>query len=216
MPRRRSEDRHQDTAPRDRRALGSETGDELLDVLAAFHNPTRRWLVELLSVEGPAAVGQLATRTGLAAGSVSHHLGVLHRYGFVEPAPELARDTRESWWRIRPRRLSWDSSDFVSGTVGRRIAATAEAENFRHHVRAVQQWLAAAPTQPEELRRAATATDTLESATVEQMHDLGERLTEVVLAWSAQCRADAADNPGARRHPVRVGVRVFPSGPVKP
>ncbi len=60
----------------------------------AFHHPTRRWLAELLEIEGPASVGQLAARTGLAVGSVSHHLKALHRTGFIEPAPDLARDTQ--------------------------------------------------------------------------------------------------------------------------
>jgi DNA-binding transcriptional ArsR family regulator len=216
MPRRTAADRHVDTAPTDVDALGAESGAALLEALSAFHHPTRRWICELLAVEGPATVGQLARRTGLAVGSVSHHLGVLHRHGFAEPAPELARDTRESWWRSRPRRLSWDASDFVSGTVARRLAATAEAENFRHHVRAVQQWLATSQDAPEELRRAATATDTLEQATLEQMRDLGARLTEVVLTWSEECREDARSRPDAERYPVRVGTRVFPSAPVKP
>ena len=216
MPRRTAAERHAGTTPIDADALGLESGTALLEVLSAFHHPTRRWLCELLSVEGPATVGQLGHRTGLAVGSVSHHLGVLHRHGFVEPAPELARDTRESWWRSRPRRLSWDASDFVAGTVARRVAATAEAENFRHHVRAVQQWLATSEDAPEELRRAATATDTLEQATLEQMRDLGAQLTEVVLTWSERCRADARAHPDAERYPVRVGTRVFPSAPVKP
>ena len=136
MPRRTALERHTASTPTDTDGLGSETGHALLDVLTAFHHPTRRWLCELLAVEGPATVGQLARRTGLAVGSVSHHLGTLHRYGFVEPAPELARDTRESWWRSRPRQLSWDAADYGEGTVARRIASTAEAENFRHHVRA--------------------------------------------------------------------------------
>ena len=81
----------------------------------AFHHPIRRWLTELLGVEGPANVGQLAARTGLAVGSVSHHLKVLHRQDLIEPAPDLARDTRESWWRLKPRPMSWSVEDFDEG-----------------------------------------------------------------------------------------------------
>lgn len=215
MPRRTATERHAATSPTDA-GVGSETGSALLDVLTAFHHPTRRWLCELLSVEGPATVGRLASRTGLAVGSVSHHLGTLHRYGFVEPAPELARDTRESWWRSRPRQVSWDATDFGEGTVARRIASTAEAENFRHHVRAVNRWLAEGESAPVEVRRAAVATDTLVTATVDQMADLGRRLTDLVVAWGEDCRADARDRPDAERLPVRVSARVFPSGPAKP
>ncbi|WP_147063838.1 ArsR/SmtB family transcription factor [Terrabacter aerolatus] len=216
MPRRRASERHLPTSPVTTGEVGGETGNALLDVLTAFHHPTRRWLCELLAVEGPATVGMLARRTDLAVGSVSHHLGTLHRHGFVEPAPELARDTRESWWRSRPRQVSWESTDYGDGTVARRIAATAEAENFRHHVRAVQRWLAEGESAAPEVRRAAVATDTLMAATVEQMAELSRRFTELVVEWSEECRADAGVHPGAERLPVRVSARVFPSGPVKP
>jgi DNA-binding transcriptional ArsR family regulator len=215
MPRRPASERHTTTSPASDE-LGSETGNALLDVLTAFHHPTRRWLCELLAVEGPAPVGLLARRTGLAVGSVSHHLGTLHRYGFVEPAPELARDTRESGWRSRPRQLSWDATDYGQGTVARRIASTAEAENFRHHVRAVQRWLAEGESAPAEVRHASVATDSLVAATVDQMGELSRRLTELVVEWSEECRADARTRPDAARLPVRVSARVFPSGPVKP
>lgn len=216
MPRRTATERHAHTSPDAPDRLGSETGTELLDVLTAFHHPTRRWLCELLVVDGPATVGHLARRGGLAVGSVSHHLGVLHRHGFVEPAPDLARDTRESWWRSRRRQVSWDATDYGEGTVARRIAATAEAENFRHHVRAVQRWLTDGETAPPEVRHAAVATDSLVPATVEQMGELSRRLTALVVEWSEECRADAEAHPASPRLPVRVSARVFPSGPVAP
>ena len=214
MTRRTAELRHRDSRPA--RTPGAESGSELLDVLIAFHHPTRRWLCELLSAEGPANVGGLAARTGLAVGSVSHHLKALHRHGFVEPAPDLARDTRESWWRIAPRNLSWLAEDFTAGTMGRRVAQDAEVANFRHQVRAVQQWMAAAPGLPPEWRRAATSTDVFVPATAEQTADLARRLTELVMDWSLACRQDAEQRPDAVRRPVRAHARVFPSGPVAP
>ena len=114
MTRRTAEERHR---------IEQGVSTELMDVLVALHHPTRRWLAELLWVEGPATVGRLAARTGLAVGSVSHHLKPLHQQGFIEPAPELARDTRESWWRTTPRNLSWSVEDFEPDSLGRRVAA---------------------------------------------------------------------------------------------
>ena len=113
VTRRTADQRHLDSAPR--------SHDDLLDVLMAFHHPTRRWLAELLEIEGPASVGRLAARTGLAVGSVSHHLKALHRHGFIEPAPDLARDTRESWWRVR-RPLSLERRGLRGRHAGRRVA----------------------------------------------------------------------------------------------
>jgi predicted ArsR family transcriptional regulator len=214
MTRRTAERRHQESAPTS--STGQESGDELLDVLMAFHHPTRRWLAELLEIEGPASVGRLAGRTGLAVGSVSHHLKSLHRQGFIEPAPELAQDTRESWWRSVRRPLTWSADDFETGTAGRRIADAAEAENFRHQVRAIGQWLGHTQQVDAEWRRAASSTDTVIPATRAQLGDLAERLRDVTEAWGRECLQDRDDRPGESRLPIRVILRAFPTGPVRP
>ena len=109
MTRRTAQDRHADSAPAD--SAWPPEGTALIDALVAIHHPTRRRLYEVLRAQGPCSVGRLVELTGLAPGSVSHHLKPLHRSGFVEPAPELARDTRESWWRGHQRSLSWSSED---------------------------------------------------------------------------------------------------------
>jgi DNA-binding transcriptional ArsR family regulator len=207
MPRKTAHERH---------LLEPDSTTELMDVLIALHHPTRRWLVELLWVEGPATVGRLAARTGLAVGSVSHHLKPLHRQGFIEPAPDLARDTRESWWRVTPRNLSWSVEDFEPDSLGRRVADQAEVENFRYQVRATQQWLKEMADAPQEWRRAAGATDSLVSATVDQLADLHHRLGDVLSEWSRECMDDAKQRPDAVRRHVRTLIRCFPSKPVRP
>jgi hypothetical protein len=58
--------------------------------------------------------------------------------------------------------------------------------------------------------------DTLALATVEQLDDLGDRLTALVVEWSRECAADARARPDAVRRPVRAIARAFPSGPVRP
>ena len=199
-----------------RHQTDTETSHELIDVLIALHHPTRRWLLELLWVDGPATVGRLAARTGLAVGSVSHHLKPLHRQGFIEPAPDLARDTRESWWRVTPRNLTWSIDDFEPDSLDRRVAYQAEVENFRHQVRATQQWLKEMPDAPVEWRGAAGATDSLVNATVEQLADLHRRLGEALSEWSRECMDDEKHRPGAVRRHVRTLIRCFPSRPVRP
>ena len=214
MTRRTAVERHLASTPRP--APERDPSDELAELLVAFHHPIRRWLTELLSVEGPANVGQLAAHTGLAVGSVSHHLKVLHGQDLIEPAPDLARDTRESWWRLKPRSMSWSVEDFDEGTLGRRVAQTAEAENFRFQVRAMQDWLRRAPGETAGWRTAANSIDTYVPATEAQVRDFARRLGEVVRAWSDECMADTAENPDVERRPVRAIARVFPSEPVRP
>lgn len=212
MPRRTAAERHLDSAPEP----GSDRGSALVDLLVAYHHPIRRWLTELLTLGGPANVGQLAARTGLAVGSVSHHLKVLHRQDLVEPAPELARDTRESWWRMRDRPITWSVDDFEEGSLGRRVAEAAEGENFRHQVRAVGGWLNRQPHDEPEWRRAAESVDSVAYATVEQLADLGDRLTRLVVDWHRACVDDQRAHPDAVRRPVRAIARAFPSEPVRP
>jgi predicted ArsR family transcriptional regulator len=214
MTRRTAAERHRDSAPQ--HSSAQDSGDDLLGVLMAFHHPTRRWLAELLEIEGPASVGRLAARTGLAVGSVSHHLKPLHRHGFIEPAPDLAHDTRESWWRSVRRPLTWSADDFASGTGARRIADAAEAENFRHQVRAVGQWLTRAHEVDAAWRRVASSTDTVVPATRDQLEDLAERMRELITTWSAECLEDQVARAETERLPVRVVARAFPSGPVRP
>ena len=184
----------------------------------AFHHPIRRWLTELLGVEGPANVGQLAARTGLAVGSVSHHLKVLHQQDLIEPAPELARDTRESWWRLKPRSMTLERRGLrARAPSGGGWPQTAEAENFRFQVRAMQDWLRRAADETPGWRTAANSVDTYVPATEEQVRDFGRRLSELVTRLVGGVhggRRRAPRRPSAG--PVRAIARVFPSEPVRP
>ena len=133
MSRRTAADRHRDSAP-------ARSGPELIDQLVAYHHPTRQRILEALSLRGPASVGTIAEQCGLAPGSVSHHLKPLHRAGFVEPAPELAADTRASWWRLARTSVSYDATDYPDGSRAREVVALAEKANDERHVRAIQAW----------------------------------------------------------------------------
>ncbi len=112
-----------------------------LDVLTALHHPVRRRILELLTLEGPATVGTIAAGLGQQVGSVSHHLKTLERVGFAEPAPDLARDRRESWWRSVPRRVSWSVTDFAGSPGDLLVAEAAERSNLAHHADKVTSWL---------------------------------------------------------------------------
>src|SRR4051794_7163950 len=179
MPRRTAAERHLHSRPQDQ-----DPSEELAALLIAFHHPVRRWLTELLSVEGPANVGQLAARTGLAVGSGSPPPKGPHQRGLIEAAPELAHDTRESWWRLKPRSMTWSVEDFEEGTLGRRVAQTAEAENLRFQMRAMHDWLRRAPTETTGWRSAANSVDTYVWATQDQVRDFAERLSALVSVWS--------------------------------
>jgi hypothetical protein len=112
--------------------------------------------------------------------------------------------------------MSWSVDDFDEGSLGRRVAETAEMENLRFQVRAMQEWLRRSGDETPEWRAAAYSTDTYVPATEEQVRDFARRLGDLVRDWSQECMAAAEMDPDARRRPVLAIARVFPSAPVRP
>ncbi len=211
MPRKIAVERHTDSAPPDDLPDRPE-GAALIDALLALHHPVRRRIFEILTNDGPATVGQLADRLGIAVGSVSHHLKPMHKIGFIEPAPDLARDTRESWWRGKNRRLSWSNEDYLDGSFARQVADAAERANLEYLNAATVQWMRTRDELPP-VWREGLATDTFVPATPDQLEDLKNRVTALADEWSREVRADAVEHPDVERRPVRFIARIFPSEP---
>lgn len=211
MPRKTAAERHTDSAPHGE-TPDLPQGAALIDALLAVHHPVRRRIYEILTKDGPATVGQLADRLGIAVGSVSHHLKPMHKVGFIEPAPELARDTRESWWRGNNRRLSWSNKDYADGSFARQVADAAERANLEYLNAATVRWMRTRDELPPQWREGLTH-DNFVAATPAQMEDLKQRVTALTDAWNREVRADAVEHPDEERRPVRFIACVFPSEP---
>ena len=76
-------------------ATGREAEDQLSRTLAALADPTRRSILEQLSL-GPASVAQLAKPYDMSQPAVSKHIKVLEAAGLVSQEPGS---------RLGPRRL---------------------------------------------------------------------------------------------------------------
>lgn len=203
MTRRTAAQRRQDLSDPDH-AEWPPTGEALAAAIAALAHPRRRQLVDHLVSHGPASVGVLARSAQMAVGSASYHLGVLARAGFIAPAPHLAGDTRESWWRAASRSLQWSEGAFASGSAGQRLTQLASQANLDYLLTAVQRWRRT----PAERDWDGTVSDALTLATTAQSRDLGRRLATVMAEWAAECRADLREHPEAPRRPIRAVARV--------
>jgi len=202
--RRTADQRHADTAP-------SPEGPEVIEQLIAYYHPTRQKILETISVHGPASVGMIADRLGIAPGSVSHHLKPLHRAGFVEPAPELAADTRASWWRLARTSVSYDALDYPPGSRAREVVGLAEKANDDRHVAAMRTWRTRRHELPGAWRRAGGSSDTGIAATAEQVEDLLTRVNEVFRTWASEVHDDQQVHPDADRRHVLAFAHVVPS-----
>jgi DNA-binding transcriptional ArsR family regulator len=163
------------------------TNDEIasrqagIDTIAAMTHPVRRRLIDLLSADGPATVGMLADKTGERVGSISHHLKVLASNRLILEAPELARDRRESWWRIAKGSWSWSITNFEGDPAGELVARTAEEQQLAANFEKARAWYASRDDYDPAWAQAASVTTSWIRATPVELTELGQRLNQVVL-----------------------------------
>ncbi|MFJ9692092.1 ArsR/SmtB family transcription factor [Kitasatospora sp. NPDC101183] len=154
-------------------------------VLAALTHPLRRRLIDLLKVDGPATVGQLAGRTGQAVGNVSHHLKVLAESTLIEEAPELARDRRERWWRLADRELAWARADFDGDPVSEAVADAAGSILLERQVELVRAWALRRSGYPAAWQDGcAISTQSWLRLTPEEARELAADLHAVIQKWA--------------------------------
>ncbi|HEY7667608.1 MAG TPA: winged helix-turn-helix domain-containing protein [Actinomycetota bacterium] len=171
--------------------------------MRALTHPLRLELLGLLRADGPATATVLADRTGVSTPLASYHLRRLATHGFIEEAPELARDGRERVWRARHERTSWSTTEWLD-TPERAAAEAAFGRTIvRRHLRAVEAWMDAAASWPRRWVDATEMSDWLLELTPAEMRELREELKATVERYAAR-----APKRGAER--VLAIVQVFP------
>ncbi|MGW9195039.1 ArsR/SmtB family transcription factor [Micromonospora chersina] len=176
-------------------------------VLAALAHPLRRRLMDVLKVYGPCPVGLLAERTGQAPANVSHHLKVLAAADLVVEAPELARDRRERWWRLRAPAVRWSNTEFDADPAARAVADAASSLNLDRHVALVRAWYAAADQAHAAWGDGPFSTDKWLHLTPAELAQLSQEVTDLFARW-----ADRPDD-GQRREPVFLFAHGVPGQP---
>lgn len=94
--------------------------DRILDVsdpvaLRALAHPMRLRLLRLVREHGPVTGAELAAQLGESTASVSYHLSVLARHGFVEPDPTPGATRRHKPWRTTYDQLRMTSDSSSDG-----------------------------------------------------------------------------------------------------
>lgn len=222
-----TDDESPDDQSPDDQSIDDQSGDESsptgtakntlrsADALAAVANPARGRIIDVLSATGPGTASSLGEATGLAVGSVSHHLKVLAGAGIVEPAPEMARDRRERWWRLVTGGFRWSTPDFADDPVGAAAESAAAHHTLQHQLERTRDWLALDPADAavDGWSAAAFATQTWLTLTPAETTRLAGEIEEVLARWHAgeDDRRRRDDRPDAR--PVLCYARAFPSTP---
>jgi hypothetical protein len=182
------------------------------EVLKGLAQPVRQRLWRLLVQLGPCTVKTLTERTGRDPGQVSYHLRELAKRGWVEHAPELARDRRESWWRSVPGQTKWAIEDFPT-PEGKAIVAHLHGQTvmdqfhrLRHFTQTYDQWSA-------DWWRASVSSQTFPFLTPEEAQTMVAELGEVLARWTEVGRQARENGDTERRKPYFLFLHGFPENP---
>lgn len=171
--------------------------------MRALAHPLRLRLLGLLRTDGPSTATALAERLGVSPALASYHLRQLASRGFIEEAPDLARDGKERWWRAAHERTSWSTVEFLD--TPERVAAEQAlgAEIVRAHADRAMQWVWDAATWPSEWVDASDMSDLIVELTPEELKEMREELHATMEWWSNRPPREGAG-------PVHVVLQLLP------
>lgn len=165
--------------------------------LRAISHPTRLAILEILDIDGTATATRCAELTGESVASCSYHLGILAKYGFVEPADGKGR---EKPWRLLQREQNWTSEGMDPEGE---LAVEALTETFIDHT--AEQMKAAmrrSGREPEPWRRANGSSGATAHLTLDEALALRDELLAIVNRYQERSIDPALRPQGSR--PVRL------------
>jgi DNA-binding transcriptional ArsR family regulator len=165
--------------------------------LRAMSHPTRLAILEILAIDDTATATRCAELTGESVASCSYHLGMLAKYGFIEPVEGAGR---EKPWRLLQREQSWTSEGMDPEGE---LAVEALTETFIDHT--AEQMKAAmrrSGREPAEWRSANGSSGTSVYLTLEEVLALRDELIAIVERYEARSTDPSLRPPGSR--PVRL------------
>jgi hypothetical protein len=187
------------------------SNDDRLDVaslrLRALAHPLRWKLLDVVTREGSATATGCAEILGESVASCWYHLGILRKYGYVEPVPGASG--REKPWRGTAA-LHEDLSG-PTGDPDTEAAALAAADAFLdHEVEKAKQRLRRSGAMPPEWRSTNLIAATSIYVTVDELAEIKAELFAILERYDGRT-ADVTSRPEASR-----AAHVFVSAGVDP
>jgi len=174
--------------------------------LRALAHPVRLALLERLGRDGALTASEAGRLLGESAGTMSWHLSVLAKHGFVV---EAEGHGRRRPWQLAAGGQRWDAD---AADVDERAAGTALAQLVvNRHVRRIESWLEDRKDAPAEWREAADIASFTLHLTAAEAREITERVAEIMAGF-----AERLGRPELRpQHttPVHVLVAMTPDLP---
>lgn len=173
--------------------------------LRALTHPLRWKLIDLIEAEGTATATRCAEVTGESVASCSYHLGMLAKYGYVEPSPAEGRE--------RPWRRSVRAEDLSPPDGGPDAARASKAvvETFlEHQFERIRSRHRTIDREPVEWQRVGIAGALSMWVTPGELEEIREGLMAILRRYD-----DRVDDPGRRPEGARLAT-VFVDSAVNP
>ncbi len=161
--------------------------------MRALSHPLRLRLLGELRLRGPQSVGMLCDIVDEAPGSISYHIGKLAAFGFVEEAPELARDRRERWWRAAHERTVWEPLAVLDDPERHAATSTLRRAILARYHEGLEAYLEAEPGMEPEWIRGMACSDSFMHLTPDELREMREELEALEARWAAKGDADRPD-----------------------
>ncbi|MFJ8686494.1 ArsR/SmtB family transcription factor [Micromonospora wenchangensis] len=186
-----------------------------LEALRAIAHPVRIQIYELLTLDGPSNVSQVANKINLAVGSASYHLAQLQQAGFIEEATGISVDRRTRWWRAIPGGLNWSPADYLGSASGREVSTSAQRLLTERRVRRLVEWNSSWHQWGKRWIEAAVESDAILQLTVEELSGMTAELSAVVRKWAAlagdaSSDAETSGTSASERELVFLLLSAFP------
>jgi DNA-binding MarR family transcriptional regulator len=167
--------------------------------LRALAHPLRWKLLDLLGSEESATATRCAEVIGHSVASCGYHLGILAKYGYVEPVPD--RVGREKPWRLTTRRQALSTEGLDESST---LAAQEATEVFLdHELERIKDRLRRLDLEPPDWRAASYVSGSTRWLTAAELTEIKDQLEQI------QGRYGDRDEDPARRPPGAREVRIF-------
>lgn len=156
-------------------------------------------------------VTSLVERVGTRSGSVSYHLKILLRHGYVEDAVDAGRDRRERWFRARSGGLRLSGRELADRDRDESTRSAALNAMLGEHLAHVTRWMRDWHKWPPEWLEASRAADTFLQMTPEELAHFSQDLDALIRRWTERVSDAVAAEPGhAERRTVFILTHAYP------
>ena len=174
--------------------------------LRALAHPLRWKLLDLLGSEQSATATRCAQVLSQSVASCGYHLGILAKYGYVEPVPD--RTGREKPWRLATRRQDLPAEGLEESGA---LAAQEASEVFLdHELDRIKDRLRRLDAEPPEWRAASYVSGVTRWLTAAELTEIKDQLAEIQERYGDRDEDPGCRPPGARE------VRIFAVTSVAP